>query len=332
MGKRAHHPRRGSLAYSPRKRAASPIPRVRSWREEEKPRLMGFAGYKAGMTHVGVVDDYPNSPTHGEEIARPVTVLEVPPVRVFGYRVYGRDASGLKVLSEVWSQELSEDLRRVFPLPKSPSQSQPPESPPIQEGEIAEVRAILHTQPTLTPSSRKTPEIMEVPLGGPREGVLERARELLGKEIRITDVFEEGEFVDAIAVTKGKGFQGVVKRWGVKHLPRKTRKGHRTAGNLGPWHPAAMMWTVPTSGQMGYHQRTERNLRILKIGSGEEINPKGGFLGHGPIRGDYLLLGGSIPGPRKRTIRLRAAIRPSRRIPEGIPTLTYVSRESKQGV
>ncbi|MFQ6105605.1 MAG: 50S ribosomal protein L3, partial [Candidatus Hydrothermarchaeaceae archaeon] len=134
------------------------------------------------------------------------------------------------------------------------------------------------------------------------------------------------------SITKGKGFQNPLKKWGTKHLPRKTRKGHRTAGTLGPWHPAAMMWSVPTSGQMGYHQRTENNKRILKIGSrGESINPKGGFLSYGLIKGDYILLQGSIPGTRKRVVRLRPAIRPPKKLLEAKPQLTYLSLESKQG-
>ena len=66
-----HRPRRGSLAYSPRKRAKSEVPRIRAWPEQDEPRILGFAGYKAGMTHVILVDDSPNSPTEGLEISVP---------------------------------------------------------------------------------------------------------------------------------------------------------------------------------------------------------------------------------------------------------------------
>ncbi|MEE8401859.1 MAG: 50S ribosomal protein L3, partial [Candidatus Hydrothermarchaeaceae archaeon] len=70
MGRRAHHPRRGSLGYSPRKRAASLTPRIRSWvgASRADAKIQGFCGYKAGTTHVTMIDDFPHSLTHNEEI------------------------------------------------------------------------------------------------------------------------------------------------------------------------------------------------------------------------------------------------------------------------
>ena len=53
-------------------------------------------------------------------------------------------------------------------------------------------------------------------------------------------------------------------------------------GNLGPFSPGYVVSTVPQAGQTGYHQRTEYNKRLLKIGDNpDEINPKGGFLNYG---------------------------------------------------
>ncbi len=331
MGKRAHHPHRGSLGFSPRKRAASPVPKIKRWVVEDRVRMQGFAGYKAGMTHVVLIDDYPHSLTHGEEITKPVTVVEVPPLKVFGVRLYERNTFGLRTLSEAWAKELEKDLARRLPLPKKLEKS-------VEELEsyldkVEQVRLLVHTQPRVTGIGKKKPEVMEYLVSGNVSEAFEYAKEKLGNELRIGDVFEEGEFVDVMAVTKGKGFQSPVRRWGVKILHHKTRKGRRTAGTLGPWHPSAMMWTVPQSGQMGYHHRTEFNKRILKIGeNGEEVTPKGGFLGYGVVRGDYIILEGSIPGPRKRLVRFRPAIRPPEHLPEGKPQLTYISLESKQGV
>lgn len=330
MGRRAHHPKRGSLAYAPRKRAASPIPRIRSWVEEDRVRMQGFSGYKAGVTHVVIIDDFPHSPTYGEETKVAATVIETPPMKVCGIRVYGRDTRGLKVISEAWETTPSKDLKRVFPSSGKFRGRLKEIKSSLKEAE--ELRLITHTQPRESGLSKIKPEIMEYRVSGNVEEGYEYAKGLLGKEMRISDVFEEGEYVDVVSITKGKGFQGPVKKWGVKHLPRKTRKGHRTAGTLGPWHPSVMMWTVPQSGRMGYHQRTEYNKRILKIGSKEEeITPKGGFLGYGVVRGDYILIHGSSPGPRNRLIRIRPAIRPPTRMPEGKPQLVYISRESKQG-
>mgnify|MGYP000182655162 CR=1 FL=1 len=324
------HPKRGSLAYSPRKRARSPIPRIRSWVKEDRVRMQGFAGYKAGLTHVVIIDDTPNSLTHGEEIVVPATVLETPPLKVCGIRVYGKTAYGLKTLGEIWSQEISEDLRRVFTIPKKFEHSLDKLDGLLDKAE--QIRLIVHTQPRLASVPKKKPEVMEYFVSGSLDKAIAYAKEKLGKEIRINEVFQEGELIDVFGVTKGKGFQSPVRKWGVKHLPRKTRKGRRTAGTLGPWHPAAMMWSVPQSGQMGYHQRTEFNKRILKMGSGEDINPRGGFLSYGIIRGDYVLIQGSVPGPRKRLIRLRPAIRPPKRVSKGKPQINYISLESKQGV
>jgi large subunit ribosomal protein L3 len=331
MGKRAHHPKRGSLGYSPRKRAVSPIPRIRSWVDEDRVRLQGFTGYKAGTTHVIMIDDFPHSPTYGEEIKAAATVVETPPLRVCGIRAYSLDTTGLKVISEVWEPKPLKHLTKVIRLPNKFEHNASDIESVLDS--VDEIRLIVHTQPWNSGASRKKPEIMEYKVSGNVTEGYAYAKEHLGKDITVSEVFEEGEYLDVISITKGKGFQSPVKRWGVKHLPRKTRKGHRTAGTLGPWHPSAMMWTVPQSGRMGYHQRTEYNKRILKVGTGkDEITPLGGFLGYGVVSSNYLLLHGSIPGPRNRLVRLRPAIRPPSRMPEGPPQILYISRESKQGV
>ena len=174
---------------------------------------------------------------------------------------------------------------------------------------------------------------MEIKIdGGTTQEQLEYAEKLLGKTISAIDIFKEGQFVDATAITKGKGFQGPVKRWGVKILPRKSRKTKRGVAVIGPWHPTRVLYTVPRAGQMGYHQRTEYNKRILKIGAdGKEITPKGGFLRYGPVRGTYILLEGSLPGPTKRLIQLRYPARPPKETPETPPNITQISLESQQG-
>ena len=326
-------PRRGSLAFSPRKRARDVVPRIRSWPDYEgEPKLLGFAGYKAGMTHVIMIDDRKNSPTYGEEISVPVTVLECPPLRVAGIRVYKNTVYGLQIAKEVWTTELDEHLSRRLPLPKKINT----DVESLKEIEdVAEVRLITYTQPYLiTGVPSKTPEVMEYKVGGSDiNSVLDYAISKLGKEVRVGEVFQEGAFIDVIAITKGKGFQGPVKRWGVITLDAKHARSskHRRVGTLGPWTPARVRWTVPQAGQMGFHQRTEYNKRIIKIGSnGEEITPEGGFVHYGVVRSDYVLVSGSVPGPVKRLIRMRDAIRPPRYTYEGINIL-YISTKSKQG-
>lgn len=326
-------PRRGSLAFSPRKRASSIIPRIRSWPDYDgEPKLLGFAGYKAGMTHVIMIDDRKNSPTYGEEIVVPVTVIECPPMKVMGIRVYKNSPYGLQIAGEVWTNELDEYLGRRLNLPKKT-----PDVDKLREIEdIAEVRVITYTQPyKITGVPKKVPDVMEQKVGGSDiNAVLDYAIEKLGKEVRISEVFQEGALIDVIAITKGKGFQGPVKRWGVITLDAKHARSskHRRVGTLGPWTPHRVRWTVPQAGQMGFHQRTEYNKRIIKIGeNGEEITPNGGFVHYGVIRSDYVLVSGSVPGPVKRLIRMRDAIRPPQKVVyEGINVL-YISTSSKQG-
>ncbi len=326
-------PRRGSLAFSPRKRASRIIPRIRSWPNYDgEPKLLGFAGYKAGMTHVIMIDDRKNSPTYGDEIVVPVTVIECPPMKVMGIRVYKNSPYGLQIAGEVWTNELDEFLGRRLNLPKKT-----PDVDKLREIEdIAEVRVITYTQPyKITGVPKKVPDVMEQKVGGSDiNAVLDYAIAKLGKEIRVSEVFQEGAFIDVIAITKGKGFQGPVKRWGVITLDAKHARSskHRRVGTLGPWTPHRVRWTVPQAGQMGFHQRTEYNKRIIKIGeNGEEITPKGGFVHYGVIRSDYVLVSGSVPGPVKRLIRMRDAIRPPQKVVyEGINVL-YISTSSKQG-
>ncbi len=325
-----HRPRRGSLGFSPRKRASSIVPRIRAWPVIRETKVLGFAGYKAGMTHVVVVDDRKNSPTYGEEIVVPVTAIEAPPLKVMGIRIYKKSKYGLKIAGEVWAENLDERLSRRLNLPKNGGNADDLRN---IEG-IDEVRLITHTQPyLLTGVPKKVPDVMEQKVGGDADSALDYAISKLGSEIRASEVFDEGIFIDVLSITKGKGFQGPVKRWGVITLNAKHARSskHRRVGTLGPWNPHHVRWTVPQAGQMGYHQRTEFNKRILRVGeNGEEITPKGGFPHYGVVRNDYILVSGSVPGPVKRLVRMRFAIRPPAESHEGL-NLVYVSTSSKQG-
>ena len=334
MGRRPHHPRRGSLAYMPRVRAPRPVAHVRVWPADAILRLQGFVGYKAGMTHVFMIDDRKGSLTAGQEIVMPTTVIDVPPLVVCAIKLYGQTTRGFNTLMEVWSSALSKDLARVLVVPEKYDQQKALSEAEalVKDGKVVEVRLLLHTQPRLSSVPKKKPDLVEISIGGPSIGERwNRSKELLGKQIKVTDVFKEGEFVDVSAITKGKGFQGPVKRWGIKILPRKQDDGSRQVGTLGPWKPSRVMWTVPGPGQMGYNQRTDINKRILKLGvKGEEVTPSGGFMRYGPVKRDYVLLAGSIPGPAKRLVHLRRAMKGPAQIAP--PSVTSISIVSQQGV
>jgi large subunit ribosomal protein L3 len=334
---RHHQPRKGSVAFSPRKRAARESPQISSWPEREEPGLLGFPGYKVGMTHVIKLDNTKNSPTEGMEISTPVTVVETPPVKVMGIRAYQKTSRGLKAMTDVLAGELEEDLARKITLPQDyDGESQLAE---LKENldKVSEIRMLIHTKPRLASVPKKKPEIMECGVGGSSlEEKLEYAISILGKEVNPADVFSNGEHTDAVAITKGKGFQGVIKRWGVRIQYGKAARSSkgRHVGSIGPWSPARTMWTVPMAGQMGYHQRTEFNKKILKIGEAsqvDEINPQGGFVKYGMVSNNYLLLKGSLPGPSKRLVMLRKAARPHGKHDDA-PQISNISTASKQGV
>lgn len=324
-----HHPRRGSKGYYPRVRAKRTQGHIRSWPEIEGPvKIQAFAGYKVGMTHVEMVDYRKTSTTAGQSIITPVTVVEVPPLMVAGIRYYDEDVGGLKIVHEKWSDELNKNLSRRITMPKEKKEKQ-------MVNVVSDVRLMVHTNPVLVSGvPTKSPELFEVRIAGSTvEERIKYAEEHLGKEIRFSDFSKSGNFVDVIALTKGKGFTGHVERFGVKLLPRTNRKHQRMIGTLGPWHPDWVRPTVPQAGQMGMHQRTIHNIRVLKFSLKEDEDPidvKGGFPNYGLVRNDYVLIQGSVPGPSKRLIKFRD---PARQTVESVKeiSITYVSRESKQG-
>ncbi len=328
-------PRRGSAGFSPRKRARYEVPHFTSWPEvSEGPKIQAFAGYKAGMTHALLTDFRNTSTTAGQEIQVPVTVLEVPPMRVAAVRLYRASSEGLQVAAELWAPLQDRELTRRLPLPEGRGKGEDPWAA-VDPNAMDEVRVVTYTQPKLVPGvPKKAPELMETRIGGGTiQDRVEYAKGLLGKEVQITDFAVEGQVVDVCAVTKGKGFQGHHTRWGTKLLSHKNSKHRRMIGTLGPHFPSYIRPSVPQAGQTGYHQRTEYNKLILKIATdGGEVGPPGGFVNYGVIRNPYVLLKGSVPGPAKRLVRLRDPTRAAKvRLVEK-PDLTYVRLESKTEV
>merc|ERR1719233_1206160 len=158
--------------------------------------------------------------------------------------------------------------------------------------------------------------------GGSIEDKIDYVYNLFEKPVSIGDVFKVEENLDTIAITKGKGNEGVTTRWGVTRLPRKTHRGLRKFACIGAWHPARVSYAVARVGQNGYHHRTEINKKIFHIGKNVEIqcksgdltkksiNPMGGFVHYGTVRDKYLMIKGSCPGLRKRPITLRKILQP----------------------
>ena len=335
---RSHRPRKGSLAFGPRKRATDTVPRFNTWPGDDgQPGLQGFAGFKAGMTHVVLVNDAASSPRAGMEETVPVTIVETPPMHAAAVRVYEDTPYGQRPLTEVWTDDVHPDLERTLSVPENHDADATTDR--IREaaaaGDLADVRLITHTVPgNLTSLPRHEPDVMETRVGGGAvTDRVDHALELLGEGVHeMGDVFRAGEYLDASGVTKGKGTQGPVKRWGVqKRKGKHQRQGYRRRiGNLGPWNPSRVRSTVPQQGQTGYHQRTELNKRLISLGDGADATPEGGFVNYGEVDGHYALIEGSLPGPKKRLVRFRPAVRPTDQ-PQLDPEVRFVSTSSNQG-
>jgi len=284
------------------------------------------------MTHAFIVDYRKRSTTAGQEVSVPVTVVEVPPLRVVGARLYSRQPYGLKVSAEAWGADLVEELDRRIPRhPPSP----PDALETFGKTPAEEVRLIVHTQPHLiTGTGSKSPQLFEVRVSGEKfEERRSFALQQLGQEIPAEQWTKEGEFVDVLGVTKGFGFQGHIQRWGVKLQPRKNSKHRRMIGTLGPHNPSFVTYRIPQAGQQGYHRRTQFNMRILKVvrdPRSDPITPAGGFPHYGEVRSACLVLHGSLPGPAKRLLRFRAPIRRRVATVEAVD-IRYFSTRSKQG-
>ncbi|VVB51913.1 50S ribosomal protein L3 [uncultured archaeon] len=325
---KTNKPHAGSLAYLPRKRVKKISHRIKNWPKSDTPMPLGFAGYKAGMTHVMATDNRKNTPTSGLEIFIPVTVIQIPPLFVVGIRAYSQGYGGKPSATEVWAEKLPEDLSRSVPVAKKPNTAKKLAALKESADQYTEIHLIVATQPSKIPFARKNPDVMELAIGGDVAAQIAYAEGVLGKEISAKELFKENQHVDVVSVTKGKGFQGVIKRAGTRQQHHKSTKKRRHIGSGGAWVPSRKVYTEHQPGQLGFHGRVELNKVVLKLGEdGTEITPKGGFLRYGPVQGPYVLLHGSIPGPAKRLVRLT---QPRRKAKEESYTITRMSTHSPQ--
>jgi large subunit ribosomal protein L3 len=309
------------MQFWPRVRAKRPFARVRAHNEsavEKGP--VGFAGYKAGMTHVTIIDNRKNSLTNAEEIAVPVTIIEVPDLFVYGVRSYAHTEDGLRSLSEK-VVKAPKELRRRGPFAKK------------AVGEIAQgaelIRLLVSTKPHETGTSQKTPNVFELALAGSLDDQKAYAEEVLGKNISIKDVIKALDLVDVHGITKGKGFQGPVKRFGVSLRSHKSEKGQRGPANVGAW-TGNRSYRVAHAGQMGYHQRLDLTKQVLAIIDAESVQIDGGIPGYGQPKSTVMLVTGSVPGTRRRLIRFTPAVRDMKTKFTAEPEIVEIATRSQQ--
>ncbi|MEM4259690.1 MAG: 50S ribosomal protein L3 [Candidatus Woesearchaeota archaeon] len=327
-----NNPRSGSMQFWPRVRAKRMYPRIRKWSfaKNTKDALpLAFAGYKAGMTHITIIDNGKHSLTKGQEITLPVTIVECPPIKINSVRFYKKNPYGFYLDKEIFFKT-DKFLLRKTNLPKSHFSNPSSDFSSINPDNYSKITITVYT----TPSSihlKKKPELFEICLGGSNKDKFEFVKAHHNKEITLSSVFKEGELVDTRAITKGKGFQGPVKRFGIQIRPHKSEKTKRGPGSLGGWSGQGhVMYRVPHAGQTGFHQRIDYNKQIMKISNKpEEINPKGGFVNYGFIKSEYVLIKGSVSGPKKRLILLTKSIMGKK--PLEVPSIEYISLKSNQG-
>ncbi len=300
-------PRKGSLQYWPRKRASKLLPSV-NWRAIDSDSVLkGFLCYKAGMFTVYVKDNTPDSLTHGKKIPVPATILECPPMKIFSVRFYKKN----KLVGEILGKNLDKELKRKLKIPKEYSKD-------INsfDKEYDDIRVICYSLTKKT-NLKKTPDIFEVGLEGSKEEKLSFVKEHIGKEISVSNFFKSGQVVDFRGVTKGKGFQGPIKRFGIKLKFHKSEKGRRTPGSIGPWHPARVTFRVPMAGQLGMFTRVVYNSNILGIGNANTETEGKSFLkgikNYGDIKTEYVIVRGSVMGPAKRQVIMTHPLRISKK-------------------
>merc|ERR1712017_24370 len=365
-------PRHGSLGFLPKKRCTKSKGKIKSFpldKPTDAPDLTAFMGYKAGNTHICRDVDKPGSKAHKKEVVEAVTIIEAPPIVVVGMGGYLETPRGLKSLCTVWAQHLSNECKRRFYKNWGASKSKKAFSrytKKYTEGtgvdkEIERikkhctiVRVLCHTQIQKLNFRQKKAHLCEIQVnGGSMEDKIKFAQDLFEKPVSIDSVFEENEMIDTIAISKGKGYEGVVTRWGVTKLPRKTHKGLRKVACIGSWHPSRVKFTVARAGQNGYHHRTELNKKVYRIGAAARqadktvkqnnattdfdltvkgITPMGGFPHYGEVMEDYIMLKGQVCGSKKRLITLRKSLvaQTSRRSNEKIE-LKFIDTSSKFG-
>ncbi len=280
-------PRHGSLGFLPKKRTRHHSGRVRSFPDVDRP----------------------GSKIHKKEIVEAVSILEAPPMTVVGLVGYVETPRGLRSLSTVWAAFLSEEVKRRFyknwykskrkAMTKYAAKWTGESKDVDRELERIKkyctvVRVIAHTQ----------------------------VKKLKLRQVPVDTVFNQGEMIDVCGVTRGHGTEGVVTRWGVTRLPRKTHRGLRKVACIGAWHPSRVSFSVARSGQNGYHHRTEMNKKIYRIGKAgdaksasteadlteKSITPMGGFPHYGEVNEDWLMLKGCVAGARKRCLTLRRSL------------------------
>jgi large subunit ribosomal protein L3e len=335
-------PRHGSLGFLPRKRCKKKRGNIKSFPKNNPNipcHLTASIGYKAGMTHVVREVNSPGSKLNKKDVVEAVTILETPTINIVGIVGYLKTTRGLRSFKTIWSEDLPDSFRRNYYKNWYKSKKKAFSKKKLNLKDISNldskkklekiqkycsiIRCVAISNVSETGLKKKKSDILEIQInGGSFMEKLNFSKKILGKKVTISDIFCQDEVIDVIGITKGKGFAGVITRWGVTKLPRKTHRGSRKVACVGSWHPTRVSYTVPRAGQNGYHHRTQTNLKIYRIGKSadpknaftdfentpKDITPMGGFPHYGILKTDFLMLKGCLVGAKKRVLTLRKTL------------------------
>jgi len=297
------------------------------------------------MSHILREVNKPGSKLHKRETVEAVTVIEAPPMVVVGLVGYVETPRGLRSLTTVWAGHLDDSVKRRFYKNWYRSKQKAfdryaarvnDEANRDVETELERmkkfctvIRVLAHTQIKKIKLRQKKAHLMEIQInGGTVKDKVDYGYELFERKVPVEAVFSQNDMIDIIGVTKGKGFKGVINRFGTRRLQRKTHRGNRKIACIGAWHPARVSWAIGRAGQRGYHHRTEINKKIYRIGAAAKgadgkfnpnagtqadlttkaITPLGGFPHYGEVNEDYVMVKGGVVGPKKRVLTLRKSL------------------------
>ena len=138
----------------------------------------------------------------------------------------------------------------------------------------------------------------------------------LGQELDC-QVFEEGEMVEVSGISKGKGFQGVIKRYNQSRGPMgHGSQYHRGVGSLGTMRPMRVFKGKKLPGHMGHVSVTMQNLEVVAVMKDENV----------------ILIKGNVPGPKKSLVIIKSAVKKPNVKNDKIELVTYANEEVKAEV
>ena len=136
----------------------------------------------------------------------------------------------------------------------------------------------------------------------------------LGQEIK-ADIFEEGEVVDVTGTTKGKGFQGVIKRHNQSRGPMgHGSQYHRSPGSMGTMRPMRVFKGKHLPGHMGTLTVTIQNLEIIAV----------------DLENNCLLVKGNVPGPKNSLVIIKSAVKANGKVNEKQELISYEVEEANE--